>query len=113
MSNEIRLQIRKITNLEKHNINKSDIKLVIPKDVTLRQLIDALPKKTHNCEPFGLSIMVANSNEWQCKYFTHYSNKSDDRFATCIAKSPETAVRKMLNEFIRLGFYKSLNVKVI
>ena len=108
---EITLNIRKITNLEKYKIKSSDIELLIPSNATLAQLLNALPKTTHNCEPFGLTLSVCNGDKWSVKYYSHFSKSIDDRYDIQIAKHPETALRLMLKQFIKTGHYKALNVK--
>lgn len=60
--------------------------------------IDLLPKKTYNCEPFGLMFMIDGSGEfWTCQYYTHYSKKSDDRLPQQKGKTIEEAAANMLD----------------
>ena len=62
--------------------------------------LDILPKKTFNCEPFGLMFMIDSDGEsWTCNYYTHYSHKRDDRFPIIKGESIEDCANKML-EFI-------------
>lgn len=69
-----------------------------------------MPKKTYNCEPFGLMLMSTNEG-WSCCYYTHYSNKTDDRFPTCVGKTPQIALKRMIKTIIRKG-YKTILTKI-
>ena len=69
------------------------------KKQTMEELIALLPLTTYNCESFGLCICVVVTNEgrmWECKYYSHFSNKNNDVFPDCQSKSPRIAVKKML-----------------
>lgn len=60
--------------------------------------IDLLPKKTYNCEPFGLMFMIDGSLEyWTCQYYSHYSKKTDDRFPQIRGATIEMAANNMLD----------------
>ena len=106
----IRLNIKKNLVLARHNIDVKDVKLVISKKAKLIDLLNALPKKTHNGETYGLQLMVCNHNEWSVQYYSHFSHTYNTVYDIQVAKHPETAVKKMLKKFMALGHYKSLNV---
>ncbi len=107
----IRLNIRKTTNLSKYNLKAKDVELIIDGKASLADLLKALPMQTHNGEAFGLQLMTCNRNHWSVQYYSHFSNKFDEVYGVHVAKSPEVAVKKMLNKFMKLGNYKLLNVK--
>jgi len=91
---------------------KLKLKDIVPAKATVEQLLEILPPKTHNCEPFGLMLMSTAPKGWSCKYYTHFSNKSDDRFRTCVANTPQGALKKMIAEFIRIDIPKALRLPV-
>lgn len=93
-------------------VKKIKISQIVEKNPTVEQLIKILPAKTHNCEPFGLMLMVSSPKGWSCTYYTHYSKKSDDRFRPCIANTPQGALKKMIAEFLRLNMEGALHLPV-
>ena len=94
---------------------KIKLKEIVPPNATVEQLIKILPKKTHNGEPYGLELMVNTPKGWTCSYFTKYpaaTNKSDDRFRTCIANTPQGALKKMIAEFLRNDLVGALRLPI-
>jgi hypothetical protein len=70
-----------------------------------------LPKKTYNCEPFGLMFMIDGSGDfWTCQYYSHYSKKSDDRFPQQNGKTIDEAAAKMF-DFINENYPSMLSSK--
>lgn len=65
----------------------------------LESLLSILPETVYNCESFGLMLCKVSDGQvckWECKYYSHFSNKSDDRFIGCISSDPCVAVRKLI-----------------
>lgn len=74
------------------------------KNVPLEGLIELLPRQTYNCEPFGIKFMPTGETgkkTWSCCYFSHYSNKSDDRIPHITGASMKSAAIKMLKWFVK------------
>ena len=70
--------------------------------------IEKLPKKTYNCESFGLMFMIDGTGDfWWCQYYSHFSKKSDERFPSQKGKTIEDAATSMLN-FINDNFPEQL-----
>ena len=63
-----------------------------------KSAVDLLPKKTYNCESFGLVFAIDGSgNFWWCKYYSHFSNKNDGRYAPQKGKTIEESAKNMLD----------------
>lgn len=76
---------------------------------TVETLLSILPKKTHNCEPFGLMLMIDGDGErWTVCYYSHFSKKRDDRFPVMIENSPKEVLEKMYY-FIKANYSDMLN----
>ncbi len=59
--------------------------------------VDLLPKKTYNCEPFGLMFMIdGDEQRWWCQYYSHFSKKSDDRYPAQVGLTMEDAAAAMV-----------------
>lgn len=75
--------------------------------------IDLLPTKTHNLEPRGLMFMIDGDGiQWTVKYFSHYSNTTDNRFPVIKGKDIKECAVKLYN-FIDKNYPSMLmNTKV-
>lgn len=62
-----------------------------------KHILSQLPRTTQrNEERFGLMIMVDSEAGWTVSYYTHYSNKLDDRIPLIKGKTIEAALNNML-----------------
>jgi hypothetical protein len=63
----------------------------------MTDILSKIPKHTYNGEPFGLCFMPDGGSDtvWTCKYFSHFSSKSDDRFPVVKGNSIEECAEKM------------------
>ncbi len=53
--------------------------------LTTEELISFIPAKTYNLESFGLMFMIdGNGKSWTLKYYSHFSNKCNDKWKTQI-----------------------------
>lgn len=77
---------------------------------SIEQYIQALPERTYNCEPFGIKMMPCNRNEWSVCWYSHFSNKHDDRIPVFVGSTIHDALQKAYDWFSQhmLGAIKPL-----
>ena len=90
---------------------RTNISDIVHATSTIHELLEILPRTTHNLEPFGVNLMTDTDGKgWTCCYYTHYSNKCDDRLGVCKANTIEGVLKEMIRKFIDKGLRSSLNI---